>query len=222
MKKLLIFIFVLSIGFQSNVKADEGMWVPMFLKKLNIKDMKKKGFKLSAEDLYSVNQASLKDAIIIFGGGCTGEIVSPEGLIFTNHHCGYGSIQKVSTIEHDYLTDGFWSKNKGEEIPIEGLTVKFMKSMSDVTVKVLADVSDTMTEGERSAAIAKIQKELIAEATEGNEYQAIIRNFFAGNEYYMVVYEIFTDIRLVGTPPEAVGKFGADTDNWMWPRHTGD
>ncbi len=222
MKKLLIFIFVLSIGFQSNVKADEGMWVPMFLKKLNIKDMQKKGFKLSAEDLYSVNQASLKDAIIIFGGGCTGEIVSPEGLIFTNHHCGYSSIQNVSTIEHDYLTDGFWSKNKGEEIPIEGLTVKFMKSMSDVTVKVLAEVSDTMTEGERSAAIAKAQKEIIAEATEGNDYQAIIRNFFAGNEFYMVVYEVFTDIRLVGAPPEAVGKFGADTDNWMWPRHTGD
>lgn len=222
MKKLLIFIFVLAIGFPSNVKADEGMWVPMFLKKLNIKDMQKKGFKLSAEDIYSVNKASLKDAIIIFGGGCTGEIVSPEGLIFTNHHCGYGSIQKVSTIEHDYLTDGFWSKNKGEEIPIEGLTVKFMKSMSDVTTQMLAGVSDTMTEGERSAAIAKIQKELIKEATEGNDYQAIIRNFFAGNEYYMVVYEVFTDIRLVGTPPEAVGKFGADTDNWMWPRHTGD
>lgn len=222
MKKLLIFIFVLSIGFQSNVKADEGMWVPMFLKKLNIKDMKKKGFKLSAEDLYSVNQASLKDAIIIFGGGCTGEIVSPEGLIFTNHHCGYGSIQKVSTIEHDYLTDGFWSKNKGEEIPIEGLTVKFMKSMSDVTAQMLAGVSDTMTEGERAAAIGQAESDLIKKAKEGNDYQAIIRSFFAGNEYYMVVYEIFTDIRLVGTPPEAVGKFGADTDNWMWPRHTGD
>ncbi|MDA3906222.1 MAG: S46 family peptidase, partial [Bacteroidales bacterium] len=222
MKKLLIFIFVLTIGFQSSVKADEGMWVPMFLKQLNIKDMQKKGFKLSAEDIYSINQASLKDAIIIFGGGCTGEIVSPEGLIFTNHHCGYGSIQKISTIEHDYLTDGFWSKNKSEEIPIDGLTVKFMKSMSDVTSQVLANVSDTMTESERSAAIAKAQKELIDKATDGNELQAIIRNFFAGNEYYMVVYEVFTDIRLVGAPPEAIGKFGADTDNWMWPRHTGD
>ncbi len=222
MKKLLIFIFVLSIGFQSSVKADEGMWVPMFLKQLNIKDMQKKGFKLSAEDIYSINQASLKDAIIIFGGGCTGEIVSPEGLIFTNHHCGYGSIQKVSTIEHDYLTDGFWSKNKSEEIPIEGLTVKFMRSMSNVTAKMLAVISDTMTEGERSAALAKTEKELIKEVTEGNELQAIIRPFFAGNEYYLVVYEVFTDIRLVGTPPEAVGKFGADTDNWMWPRHTGD
>ncbi|RLD38277.1 MAG: serine protease [Bacteroidetes bacterium] len=222
MKKLLIFIFVLSLGFQSSVKADEGMWVPMFLKQLNIKDMHKKGFKLSAEDIYSINKASLKDAIIIFGGGCTGEIVSPEGLIFTNHHCGYSSIQKVSTIEHDYLSDGFWSKNKDEEIPIDNLSVKFMRSMSDVTAQMLAGVSDTMTESERSAALAKIEAKLIKEATDGNDYQAIIRSFFAGNEYYMVVYEVFTDIRLVATPPEAVGKFGADTDNWMWPRHTGD
>lgn len=222
MKKVFIFIFVLAFGFQSTVKADEGMWVPMFLKQLNIKDMQKKGFKLSAEDIYSINKASLKDAIIIFGGGCTGEIVSPEGLIFTNHHCGYGSIQKVSSIDHDYLTDGFWSKNKKEEIPIDGLTVKFMRSMSDVTAKMLANVTDEMTEAERGEALTKAEEELIKEATEGNEYQAIIRPFFAGNEYYMVVYEVFTDIRLVGAPPEAVGKFGADTDNWMWPRHTGD
>lgn len=222
MKKLLLFIFVLSLGFQSTVKADEGMWVPMFLKQLNIKDMQKKGFKLSAEDIYSINQASLKDAIIIFGGGCTGEIVSPEGLIFTNHHCGYSSIQKVSTIDHDYLTNGFWSKDKSEEIPIDGLSVKFMKSMSDVTAQMLAGVSDTMSESDRAKKLAKNEKALINDATEGNDYQVIIRNFFAGNEYYMVVYEVFTDIRLVGTPPEAVGKFGADTDNWMWPRHTGD
>lgn len=222
MKRIILFIFVLAIGFQTKVKADEGMWVPMFLKQLNIKDMQKKGFKLSADDIYSLNQASLKDAIIIFGGGCTGEIVSPEGLIFTNHHCGYGSIQKVSTIEHDYLTDGFWSKNKEEEIPIEGLSVKFMRNMSDVTAQMLAGINDTMTESERGKVLAKNEKEIIKKETEGNDYQVLIRNFFAGNEYYMVVYEVFTDIRLVGTPPEAVGKFGADTDNWMWPRHTGD
>jgi hypothetical protein len=222
MKKLVIFIFVLTFGLQSSLKADEGMWVPMFLKQLNIKDMHRKGFKLSAEDLYSINHASLKDAIIIFGGGCTGEIVSPEGLIFTNHHCGYSSIQKVSTIDHDYLTNGFWSKNKSEEIPIDGLTVKFMRSMSDVTTAMLDGISDTMTEAERNVILAKHQKELIKKATEGNDYHVIIRNFFEGNEYYMVVYEVFTDIRLVGNPPEAVGKFGADTDNWMWPRHTGD
>jgi len=194
----------------------------MFLKQLNIKDMQKKGFKLSAEDLYSINQASLKDAIIIFGGGCTGEIVSPEGLIFTNHHCGYGSIQKVSSIEHDYLTDGFWSKNKSEEIPIDGLTVKFMKSMSDVTAQMLEGISDTTSEADRDKILATNEKAIVAEAKEGNDLQVIIRNFFAGNEYYMIAYEVFTDIRLVGTPPEAVGKFGADTDNWMWPRHTGD
>ena len=222
MKRLIILIFVLVIGLQPALKADEGMWVPMFLKQMNIKDMKKAGFKLSAEDVYSVNQSSLKDAIIVFGGGCTGEIVSPEGLIFTNHHCGYGSIQKVSTIEHDYLTDGFWSKSKAEEIPIEGLTVKFLVRMDDVTAKMLEGVSDTMTEGERNEVLAKNEEALVEEATTDNHYMAFVENFFAGNEYYMVIYEVFTDVRLVGTPPESVGKYGADTDNWMWPRHTGD
>ncbi len=222
MKKLIILIFALVIGFQPALKADEGMWVPMFLKQLNIKDMKKMGFKLSAEDVYSVNQSSLKDAIIIFGGGCTGEIVSPEGLIFTNHHCGYGSIQKVSTIEHDYLTDGFWSKSKAEEIPIEGLTVKFLVRMDDVTSKMFEGISDTMTEGERNEVLSTNKKAIIEEATKDNHYKAIVENYFAGNEYYLVIYEVFTDIRLVGAPPEAVGKYGADADNWMWPRHTGD
>ncbi|OYT16560.1 MAG: serine protease [Bacteroidetes bacterium 4572_77] len=222
MKKLIVLVIALVIGFQPALKADEGMWVPMFLKQMNIKDMKKKGFKLSAEDVYSVNQSSLKDAIIIFGGGCTGEIVSPEGLIFTNHHCGYGSIQKVSTIEHDYLTDGFWSKNKSEEIAIEDLSVKFLVRMDDVTAKMLEGVSDTMTEGERNEVLAANEEVIIEEATKDNHFKAIVENYFAGNEYYLVIYEVFTDIRLVGTPPEAVGKFGADTDNWMWPRHTGD
>jgi len=222
MKKLIILTFVLLIGLQPSLKADEGMWVPMFLKQLNIKDMKKAGFKLSAEDIYSVNKSSLKDAIIIFGGGCTGEIVSPEGLIFTNHHCGYGSIQKVSTIEHDYLTDGFWSKSKEEEIPIEGLTVKFLISMDDVTAKMYEGISDTMTEGERSTVLNENSDAIVEAATKDNHYIAFVENFFAGNEYYLITYEVFTDIRLVGTPPEAVGKFGADTDNWMWPRHTGD
>ncbi len=222
MRKFIVLIFALVIGFQPALKADEGMWVPMFLKQLNIKDMKKAGFKLSAEDIYSVNQSSLKDAIIIFGGGCTGEIVSPEGLIFTNHHCGYGSIQKVSTIEHDYLTDGFWSKSKEEEIPIEGLTVKFLVRMDDVTAQMLEGVQDTMSEGQRADVMSKNEKTIVEEATKDNHYDAIVESFFAGNEFYLVVYEVFTDIRLVGTPPEAVGKYGADTDNWMWPRHTGD
>jgi len=222
MRKIIILIFALVIGLQPVLKADEGMWVPMFLKQLNIKDMKKAGFKLSAEDIYSLNKSSLKDAIIIFGGGCTGEIVSPEGLIFTNHHCGYGSIQKVSTIEHDYLTDGFWSKSKAEEIPIEGLTVKFLVRMDDVTSKMFEGISDTMTEGQRNEVLATNEEAIINEATKDNDYLAYVENFFAGNEYYLVIYEVYTDIRLVGTPPEAVGKYGADTDNWMWPRHTGD
>ncbi|NOR87346.1 MAG: serine protease [Bacteroidales bacterium] len=222
MKKFIILIFALLIGLTPALKADEGMWVPMFLKQLNIKDMKKAGFKLSAEDIYSVNKSSLKDAIIVFGGGCTGEIVSPEGLIFTNHHCGYGSIQKVSTIEHDYLTDGFWSKNKAEEIPIEGLTVKFLVSMDDVTTKMFEGISDTMTEGQRNQVLADNEDAIVEAATEDNHYMAFVENFFAGNEYYLITYEVFTDVRLVGTPPEAIGKYGADTDNWMWPRHTGD
>ena len=222
MKKFIILIFALVIGFQPALKADEGMWVPMFLKQLNIKDMKKAGFKLSAEDIYSVNQSSLKDAIIIFGGGCTGEIVSPEGLIFTNHHCGYGSIQKVSTTDHNYLQDGFWSKSKQEEIPIEGLTVKFLVRMDDVTTQMLEGVQDTMSEGQRAEVMSKNEEAITEEATKDNHYRAIVESYFAGNEFYLVVYEVFTDVRLVGTPPEAIGKFGADTDNWMWPRHTGD
>jgi len=222
MKKFLVLTLVLVFGLQPILKADEGMWVPMFLKKLNIKDMKKKGFKMSAEDIYSVNHSSLKDAIIIFGGGCTGEIVSPEGLIFTNHHCGYGSIQQVSTVEHDYLTEGFWSKSKSEEIPIEGLTVKFLVRMDDVTTQMLEGVSDTMTEPEREGVLAENEKAIIEKATEGNHYKALVETYFSGNEFYLVVYEVFSDIRLVGTPPESVGKYGADTDNWMWPRHTGD
>ncbi len=221
-KKLSVLVLALILGFQTTTKADEGMWVPMFLKKLNIKDMQKKGFKLSADDIYSVNHASLKDAIIIFGGGCTGEIVSPEGLIFTNHHCGYGSIQQVSTVEHDYLTNGFWSKSKAEEIPVEGLSVKFLIRMDDVTARMLEGVADTMSEDQRMAVLAENQKAIVEEATKDNHYMAIVEEFFGGNEYYLVVYEVFTDIRLVGTPPESVGKFGADTDNWMWPRHTGD
>jgi hypothetical protein len=222
MKKLIILIVAIIIGIQPVLKADEGMWVPMFLEKLNIKDMQQKGFKLSAEDVYSVNKSSLKDAIIIFGGGCTGEIVSPEGLIFTNHHCGYGSIQKVSSIEHDYLTDGFWAMNKSEEIAIDGLTVKFLVRMDDVTAKMFEGISDTMTESERAEVLSKNEDAIIENATKDTHYSAIVENYFSGNEYYLVVYEVFEDIRLVGTPPESVGKYGADTDNWMWPRHTGD
>ncbi len=202
--------------------ADEGMWIPLLLEKYTIEDMQKKGFKLTAEDIYSINNASIKDAVIIFGRGCTGEVVSDQGLILTNHHCGYGAIQSHSSVEHDYLTDGFWAMSKEEELPNPGLSATFLVRIEDVSKKILKGVQDDMTENERSEVVAKNTNETIAEATEGTHYRAIVRPFYYGNEYYMFVYEVFEDVRLVGAPPSAIGKFGGDTDNWMWPRHTGD
>jgi hypothetical protein len=221
MKRNLIIAMAFLLGFGSTLKADEGMWIPMLINN-NIVEMQEMGLKLSAEDIYSVNNSSMKDAIIIFGGGCTGEIISPEGLILTNHHCGYGSIQQVSTDEHNYLDDGFWAMNKKEEIAVDGLSVKFLVRMEDATARSLDSVTADMTEEARAKMIRKNNKLIIEEATKDNNYKAIVETFFGGNEYYLFVYEVFTDIRLVGTPPESIGKFGADTDNWMWPRHTGD
>lgn len=207
---------------QIQLKADEGMWLPMFVKRLNYADMQKKGLKLTAEEIYSVNNSSLKDAIVQLGGFCTGEIISDQGLMLTNHHCGYDAIQGFSSVENDYLGNGFWAMNKGEEKNVEGLTATFLVRMEDVTKEVLGAVNDEMDELERAKAIDKIKEELIAKATEGTHYNAYIKDFFYGNEYYMFVNETFRDIRLVGAPPEAIGKYGGDTDNWMWPRHTGD
>jgi len=221
MKKIFVVLFAFAIGFSNLAKADEGMWIPMLINN-NIIDMQKMGCKLSAEDIYSVNHSSLKDAVIIFGRGCTGEIVSSQGLIFTNHHCGFSSIQKVSTPVNNYLEDGFWATSKEEEIPIEGLTAKFLIRMEDVTGQVLSGVSDEKSDDENDATIKNNIKGIIGQATKGNGYNAIVEPMFAGNEYYLFVYETYTDIRLVGTPPESIGKFGGDTDNWMWPRHTGD
>jgi hypothetical protein len=184
--------------------------------------MEEMGLQLTAEEIYSINNSSLKDAIIIFGGGCTGEIVSPEGLVFTNHHCGYGAIQSHSTVEHDYLTDGFWAMNKNEELKNDGLSASFLVRIEDVTGKILAELNDDMSEADRSAKIREIGKEISEEAEEGTDYNASVRGFFGGNEYYLFVYEVFKDVRLVGAPPSSIGKYGADTDNWMWPRHTGD
>ncbi len=221
MKKIVILI--LSVIFIGNgyLKADEGMWVPLLLKK-NIAEMHKLGCKLSAEDIYSINHSSIKDAVVIFGGGCTGEIVSPEGLLFTNHHCGFGAIQKVSTVEHDYLKDGFWAYSKEEEIPVEGLTVKFLEKMEDVTGKTLEGVTDNMTEEQRNEIIGKNSAEIAKEASQNGKFSAVVKPLFGGNNYYLYVYKVYKDIRLVGAPPSAIGKFGGDTDNWMWPRHTGD
>ncbi|NLA24681.1 MAG: S46 family peptidase [Bacteroidales bacterium] len=220
MRKLTSILLVVLLSFK--LFADEGMWIPLLLSEYNYEDMKAKGFKLSAEDIYSINEASMKDAIVIFGGGCTGELISENGLLITNHHCGYGNIQKHSSLENDYLTDGFWAKNQKEELSNPGLKVTFLISMEDVTDKVLNGVKDNMTETERSSIINKNIKEIEKEAVEDTHYEARIEKFYGGNQYYLFVNEVFTDVRLVGAPPSAIGKFGGDTDNWMWPRHTGD
>jgi hypothetical protein len=219
MKRLLILLFVLSAGFS---RADEGMWLPMFIERLNYVDMQKEGLKLTAEEIYSVNHSSLKDAIIQFGNGCTGELISSQGLVLTNHHCGYGSIQSHSTIDHDYLTDGFWAMNMNEELPNEGLTARFLVRIEDVTQTILAQLNDKMSESDRNAKIVELSKTIQNDAIKGTGYEARVAGFFNGNEFYLFVYEVFRDVRLVGAPPSSIGKFGADTDNWMWPRHTGD
>lgn len=221
MKKLVIAIIALLIGVNPSIRADEGMWIPLLINK-NIAEMQEMGFKLTAEDIYNVNHSSIKDAIVIFGGGCTGEIVSPEGLLLTNHHCGYGSIQRLSTPEANYLDDGFWAMNKGEEIPVPGLSVRFLDHMRDVSKKVLHGTKPDMSEEDRNKIIKDNSKAIEDHATKDSHLSARVVSFFGGNEYYLFVYEIFKDVRLVGAPPESIGKFGADTDNWMWPRHTGD
>ncbi len=202
--------------------ADEGMWLPQLLKDLNEGDMKKLGCKLSAEDIFSVNHSSLKDAIVLFGGGCTGEMVSNDGLLLTNHHCGYSSIQSHSSVEHNYLSNGFWAKNRSEELSNPGLTCTFVIRIENVTKQVLEGVSDTLNELARNKMIELKCKTIEAETIKGTGYQAKIKAYFYGIEFYMVVSETYKDVRLVGAPPESIGKFGGDTDNWMWPRHTGD
>lgn len=219
MKKL-IFLFLITLS--SFVRADEGMWLPLFIERLNYVDMQKEGLKLTAEEIYSINHSSLKDAIIQFGNGCTGEIISDQGLVLTNHHCGYGAIQSHSTIDHDYLADGFWAMKKSEELRNEGLTARFLVRIEDVTKKVLEGLNDQMSETERAEKITQISKTITDEAEKGTGYSARVASFFKGNEFYLFVYEVFRDVRLVGAPPSSIGKFGADTDNWMWPRHTGD
>ena len=198
------------------------MWLPMFLQQLNEAEMHAMGLELSAEDIYSINNGSLKDAIVHFGGGCTAEIISSEGLLLTNHHCGYGQIQSHSSVDNDYLTNGFWAKDQTEELTNKGLTATFIKYMKEVTVEVLANETDNMSENQRKEMIKTVGDSLIAIEIEGTHYEASIKPFFKGNRYFMFVTETFMDVRLVGAPPSSIGKFGSDTDNWMWPRHTGD
>ena len=202
--------------------ADEGMWLPSLISQ-RIADMQEKGFRLSAEDIYSINQASLKDAVVLFGRGCTGELISPEGLLLTNHHCGYSQIQKHSSVEHDYLKDGFWAMSRSEELPNKGLTVSFLERMDDVTAQVLEGYTPDMTEEQRVELVRNNSKAIIDEATkEGKGLRATVEALYYGNQYFLFLYREYADVRLVGAPPSSIGKFGGDTDNWMWPRHTGD
>ena len=221
-KKILGFILAVLFAAPISLKADEGMWLPMFVKRLNEVDMQAAGLQLTAEELYSINNSSLKDAIVSFSGFCTGEVISAEGLLLTNHHCGYGAIQDHSTVENDYLTDGFWAMDRSKELENPDLFVDFLIRMEDVTERVLAVVNDEMTEDERAQAIDAEMKAIKTEVTEDNSYICKVKSFYEGNEFYMFMYERFSDIRLVGAPPSSVGKYGGDTDNWMWPRHTGD
>jgi len=202
--------------------ADDGMWIPILLEKYNYADMKAKGFKLTAEDIYSVNHASMKDAVVIFGRGCTGELISDEGLLITNHHCGFGQIQAHSSVDHDYLTDGFWAYSKDEELENPGLSVTFLVRMEDVTSQVFNGTNDNMSYTEKNSIIEQNIRNIKEKAIDGTHYEAVVKPFYNGNQYFLFVNEVYKDIRLVGAPPSAIGKFGGDTDNWMWPRHTGD
>jgi len=220
MKKIIL--LVITIILSNFLIADEGMWLPILLQKYKYEDIKSKGFKLTAEDIYSINKASMKDAIVLFGRGCTGEIVSDKGLLLTNHHCGYGSIQAQSSVEHDYLAEGFWAKQISEELPNPRLTVTFLVRMQDVTNEILSNVTNNITEEQRNIIINKNILILKKQYSENKKFSVDIKPFYYGNEYYMFIYQVYKDVRLVGAPPSAIGKFGGDTDNWMWPRHTGD
>jgi len=217
-----LLVLVVVIFTRITLIAGEGMWIPMLLQQMNEKEMQEMGMKITADDIYSINHSSLKDAILLFGRGCTSEIISKDGLLLTNHHCGFSQIQKHSALEHDYLTDGFWAMNKGEELPNPGLTATLMIEMIDVTDSVLMGVNDEMPMSERNIVIKANINSVIDNFENGSKYKAAIKPFFQGNQFYMMITETFKDIRLVGAPPSNIGKFGGDTDNWMWPRHTGD
>ncbi len=222
MKKLIFLITSICLSSINLVRADEGMWLPQLINALNIKDMKKNGLKLTAEQIYSVNKSSLKDAIVQFAGGCTAEIISDQGLILTNHHCGYSAIAYHSSVEKDYLTNGYWAMNKNEELYTPNITATIIQRIEDVTDKVLKGITSNTSEVKKDSIIKANSKWIEKEAIKGTHYEAFIRPFFYGNEYYLFVVENFKDVRMVGAPPSSIGKFGGDTDNWMWPRHTGD
>ncbi len=220
MKRTLLLILSLLLPLAAT--ADEGMWLPSLISQ-RIEDMQSKGFKLTAEDIYSVNQASLKDAVVLFGRGCTGELISDEGLLITNHHCGYSQIQRHSSVDHDYLKDGFWAMDRSEELPCPGLSVSFLERMEEVTSLVLKGYDGTMDETRRDSLVRANSRDIIAAAVSGGEgLRASVEALYYGNQYFLFIYREYDDVRLVGAPPSSIGKFGGDTDNWMWPRHTGD
>jgi len=218
-KLMAVCFFILLI---QKARADEGMWLPQLLGKLNESRMKSLGMKISAADIYSINKGSLKDAVVSFGGFCTGEIISSKGLVLTNHHCGFDNIQNHTTLEHNYIRDGFWAKNNGEEIPNKGLFVTFIIRIDDVTRQAMNGVSAAMTEAERQSTIDKNLTEVRKNVKKETTQESFTRGFFEGNQYYLFVTETYRDVRLVGAPPSSIGNFGKDTDNWVWPRHTGD
>ena len=223
MKKQILALAILVLGAHTWAKADEGMWLPMFIKRLNYVDMQKQGLQLTPEEIYSVNNSSLKDAIVMLSGGsCTAELISKEGLTLTNHHCAFGAIQQNSSTENDYLSDGFWAMSRDQELQAQGATASFLVRMADVTEVINGKMTDEMSEMERYQIIAQASDSIQKAAVEGTNYNADVKSFFEGNEFYLFVYETFRDVRLVGAPPSSIGKYGGDTDNWMWPRHTGD
>lgn len=223
MKKGIIIVFAFLMAVPFGVKADEGMWLPMFIGRLNYADMQKEGLKLTAEEIYSINHSSLKDAIVMLSGGsCTAEIISKEGLTLTNHHCAFGAIQSNSSPEHDYLTDGFWAYSKDQELQAQGMTASFLERMEDVSEIINSQLNEKMTEEERQGVISHLADSIENVAKEEGKFDANVKSFYEGNEFYLFVYTTYKDVRLVGAPPSSVGKYGGDTDNWMWPRHTGD
>jgi hypothetical protein len=220
LRLFILFLILTSISIFSF--ATEGMWLPLLLEKLNEREMKSLGMKISAKDIYNINSGSLKDAIVSFGGFCTGEIISNKGLVLTNHHCGFDAVQNHSTLEHNYIRDGFWAMSNAEELPNLGLFVTFIVRIEDVTKQVLNGVTTKMTESERQSQTDKNMESLRNSVKKENYQKILIRGFFENNQYYMFITETYNDVRLVGAPPSAIGNFGKDTDNWMWPRHTGD
>ena len=223
MKKALLFVlFLVLVARVQLAQADEGMWLPILLGDYPESEMQRLGMKLTAEDIYSINKPSLKDAVVMFGGVCTAELISAEGLLLTNHHCGFGAIQSHSSIQTDYITNGFWAKNRSEELPNPGLKVVLLVSMEDVTARVLAGVKEDMDETARQELIRENIAKIEAEAAATSKSIAKVKAFFYGNQYILVLTNEFLDVRLVGAPPNRIGDFGGETDNWMWPRHTGD